>query len=123
MPRERYERFTMTYQESVRRFLIGGRHIHDGLGDPDSRESVCLVNPLLGRENVMAIRWDLPSGHHALALPCRRRNQTDYLTLAIARIRPSLGRVRGYFSPPRGRLGPARRRHDQGLVRHLTSET
>ena len=36
-PRERYERFAVTYQESVRRFLIGGMHIHAGFGDPDSR--------------------------------------------------------------------------------------
>ena len=36
-PRDRYERFTVTYQESVRRFLIGGMHIHAGFGDPDSR--------------------------------------------------------------------------------------
>ena len=36
-PRERYERFTTTYQESVRRFLIGGMHIHAGFGDPDER--------------------------------------------------------------------------------------
>ena len=36
-PRERYERFTVTYQESVRRFLIGGMHVHAGFGDPDSR--------------------------------------------------------------------------------------
>ena len=36
-PRERYERFTVTYQDSVRRFLIGGMHVHAGFGDPDSR--------------------------------------------------------------------------------------
>ena len=36
-PRERYERFAMTYQESVRRFLIGGMHVHAGFGDPDER--------------------------------------------------------------------------------------
>ena len=36
-PRERYERFTTTYQESVRRFLIGGMHVHAGFGDPDER--------------------------------------------------------------------------------------
>ena len=36
-PRERYERATVTYQESVRRFLIGGMHIHAGFGKPDSR--------------------------------------------------------------------------------------
>ena len=36
-PKERYERFTLTFQEAVRRFLIGGMHIHAGFGDPDSR--------------------------------------------------------------------------------------
>ena len=36
-PRERYQRFAMTLQESVRRFLVGGMHIHIGFGDPDSR--------------------------------------------------------------------------------------
>ncbi len=36
-PRERYRRFAVTYQESVRRFLVGGMHIHAGFGDADSR--------------------------------------------------------------------------------------
>ena len=36
-PKERYERFAMTLQESVRRFLVGGMHIHIGFGDPDTR--------------------------------------------------------------------------------------
>ena len=36
-PRERYERFAMTFQDNVHRFLIGGMHIHAGFGDPDSR--------------------------------------------------------------------------------------
>ena len=35
--RERYERFAVTYQESVRRFLVGGMHIHAGFGTEDSR--------------------------------------------------------------------------------------
>ena len=35
--RERYARFAVTYQESVRRFLVGGMHIHAGFGDADSR--------------------------------------------------------------------------------------
>ena len=35
--RERYARFAVTYQESVRRFLVGGMHIHAGFGDEDSR--------------------------------------------------------------------------------------
>ena len=38
--RERYQRFAVTYQESVRRFLVGGMHIHAGFGDADSRIKV-----------------------------------------------------------------------------------
>ena len=36
-PRERYARFTVSFQESVRRLVIGGMHVHAGFGDPDSR--------------------------------------------------------------------------------------
>ena len=36
-PRERYQRFVVTFQESVRQLLIGGMHIHAGFGNPDSR--------------------------------------------------------------------------------------
>ena len=36
-PKERYQRFALTFQDSVRRFLIGGMHVHAGFGDPDSR--------------------------------------------------------------------------------------
>ena len=36
-PKERYRRFVMTFQEAVRRILIGGMHVHAGFGDPDSR--------------------------------------------------------------------------------------
>ena len=36
-PNDRYETFANTYQESVRRLLVGGLHIHAGFGDPDSR--------------------------------------------------------------------------------------
>ena len=35
--KERYDRLTMTFQEVVRRFLVGGMHVHAGFGDPDSR--------------------------------------------------------------------------------------
>ena len=35
--RERYRRFAITYQESVRRFFVSGMHIHAGFGDADSR--------------------------------------------------------------------------------------
>ncbi|MYA95311.1 MAG: carboxylate-amine ligase [Nitrospinae bacterium] len=34
---ERYERFAMTFQESIRRLVIGGMHVHAGFGDPESR--------------------------------------------------------------------------------------
>ena len=36
-PRERYERFAVTFQESVRRLIVGGMHVHAGFGDADSR--------------------------------------------------------------------------------------
>ena len=36
-PGERYRRFATTYQETVRRALVGGMHIHAGFGDGDSR--------------------------------------------------------------------------------------
>ncbi len=36
-PRERYERFAVTFQESVRRLIVGGMHIHAGFGSPDER--------------------------------------------------------------------------------------
>ena len=38
--KDRYKRFAMTYQESVRRMLVCGMHIHTGFGDPDSRMRV-----------------------------------------------------------------------------------
>lgn len=42
-PKERYETFAMLYQEIIRRFLIGGMHIHAGFGDPDLRIRVMNV--------------------------------------------------------------------------------
>jgi len=36
-PRERYRDFEIVYQEALRRFLVGGMHIHAGFGTPDSR--------------------------------------------------------------------------------------
>ena len=36
-PNDRYEVFANTYQESVRRLLVGGLHIHAGFGDAESR--------------------------------------------------------------------------------------
>ena len=36
-PKERYERFAVSFQDSLRRFVAGGMHIHAGFGEPDSR--------------------------------------------------------------------------------------
>ena len=36
-PRERYERLAVTFQESMRRMLVAGMHVHAGFGDPDAR--------------------------------------------------------------------------------------
>ena len=43
-PKKRYEEFAVTYQESVRRLLIGGMHIHAGFGDGDTR--LCVMTAL-----------------------------------------------------------------------------
>ena len=36
-PKERYRRFEVTFQETLRRLVIGGMHVHAGFGDPESR--------------------------------------------------------------------------------------
>ena len=36
-PGERYRRFASAYQETLRRALVGGMHVHVGFGDADSR--------------------------------------------------------------------------------------
>ena len=36
-PKDRYKRFAMTFQEGVRRFVVGGMHIHAGFGDAGTR--------------------------------------------------------------------------------------
>ena len=36
-PRKRYEEFETTYQEAVRRYLVGGMHVHAGFGDFEAR--------------------------------------------------------------------------------------
>ena len=36
-PKDRYRQAEIALQEAVRRFLVGGMHIHAGFGDPDSR--------------------------------------------------------------------------------------
>ncbi len=39
-PGDRYKRFKRVFQESVRRFVIGGMHIHAGFADQDTRVRV-----------------------------------------------------------------------------------
>ena len=36
-PKERYEQFALTFQESVRRLIVSGMHIHAGFADADKR--------------------------------------------------------------------------------------
>jgi len=36
-PRDRYHKFAATYQEAVRRLVVGGMHIHAGFGEADMR--------------------------------------------------------------------------------------
>ena len=36
-PKERYREFEIAMQEAVRRFMVGGMHIHAGFGDGDTR--------------------------------------------------------------------------------------
>ena len=50
--KERYERFAVTFQETIRRMVIGGMHVHAGFGDPESRIRV-----------MTAIRRYLPALH------------------------------------------------------------
>ncbi len=51
-PKERYTRFLLTFQETMRRMVVGGMHIHAGFGDPESRIRV-----------MTAIRRYLPALH------------------------------------------------------------
>ena len=75
-PKERYERLATTLQESARRLLVSGMHIHAGFGDADSRIRVMTAMrrylPLLhaistsspfsaGREDRVQV---LPIDHH-----------------------------------------------------------
>ncbi len=39
-PKQRYREFENSFQENMRRLLIGGMHIHAGFGDPDTRIEV-----------------------------------------------------------------------------------
>ena len=39
-PKERYGRLAMTFQEVLRRYLVGGMHIHAGFGNADARVRV-----------------------------------------------------------------------------------
>ena len=111
-PGERYRRFASTYQETVRRTLVGGMHIHAGFGDADSRIRV-----------MTALRRYLPLLHaalHLLALQRRARDRVQVLPshrdgrpAAHRTARPAalLGRVRA----ARGRVpahGIHRRRRE-----------
>ena len=83
-PRERYERFAVTFQESLRRLVVGGMHIHAGFGDPDSRIRV-----------MTALRRHLPLLHAlSTSSPFMGRRETGFksyrLTIMGALPRTSL---------------------------------
>ncbi len=66
--KERYERFLMTFQETIRRMVIGGMHIHAGFGDPESRIRI-----------MTAIRRYLPAIHAlSTSSPFNSGNDTGY---------------------------------------------
>ena len=93
-PRERYARFATTFQDNVRRFLIGGMHVHAGFGDPDSRIRIMTAIrrylPLLhalstsspfsaGRETgFKSWRLSLVGGLPRTGLPAPLRSRTEY---------------------------------------------
>ena len=67
-PKERYEEFAVTYQESVRRLLIGGMHIHASFGNPDERIRV-----------MTALRRYLPLAPRAIHLVAIQRREPHRL--------------------------------------------
>ena len=93
-PRERYRRFAVTFQESVRRFLVAGIHIHAGFGDAHSRIRVMTAMrrylPLLhalsasspfnaGRETgFKSYRLNLIGALPRTSLPPPLRSRADY---------------------------------------------
>ncbi len=73
-PRERYERFAMTFQDSLRRLIAGGMHIHAGFGDPDSRIRV-----------MTALRRHLPLLHALSASsPFRDGRETGFKSYRLS---------------------------------------
>ncbi len=93
-PKERYARFTATFQDNVRRFLIGGMHIHAGFGDADDRVRIMTAIrrylPLLhalstsspfsaGRETgFKSWRLTLVGGLPRTGIPGPLRSRADY---------------------------------------------
>ena len=73
-PRERYERFAVTFQESLRRLVVGGMHVHAGFGDPDSRIRV-----------MTALRRHLPLLHALSASsPFRGGHETGFKSYRLS---------------------------------------
>ncbi len=93
-PRQRYERFVSTFQDNVRRFIIGGMHIHAGFGDADARIRIMTAIrrylPVLhalstsspfsdGRETgFKSWRLTLVGGLPRTGMPGPLRSRTDY---------------------------------------------
>ena len=71
-PGERYRRFATTYQETVRRALVSGMHVHAGFGDADTRIRVMTALrrylPLL---HALSTSSPFNSGHETGFKSCR----------------------------------------------------
>ena len=96
-PKERYERFAISFQDSLRRFVAGGMHVHAGFGDADTRIRVMTATrrylPLLhalstsspffvGRETgFKSQRLNLFGALHRTGLPQALWSNAEYETL------------------------------------------
>ena len=99
-PGERYRRFASTYQETVRRTLVGGMHIHAGFGDGDSRIRV-----------MTALRRYLPFLHAlSTSSPFNSGHETGFKSFRLT--------VMGAL-PRTGLPGPL---HSQGEYERLVAE-
>ncbi|MDE0310527.1 MAG: carboxylate-amine ligase [Acidiferrobacterales bacterium] len=91
---DRYQRYAMIFQEGLRRFVIGGMHIHAGFGDEESRIQVMTALrrylPLLhalstsspfieGRDTgFKSYRLTLVGGLPRTGLPSAMKSRSDY---------------------------------------------
>ncbi len=84
-PQKRYEEFEVTYQESVRRLLIGGMHIHASFGNPDTR-----IRVMTALRRYLPLLHALPPRRHSAAGTSQDSSPIDRLNLFSALPRTGL---------------------------------